>query len=233
MFSRARWARDRAGAGNTYGLLLGLILVGLVAMAATEDTPEGQVVISAVLAGIVVLALYTSRAKPRLMRFATVVALLCVLSAGASAVVGVSGALRVAGYFIFVLMVIAPVVVVSRIVRAPVVDLGTISGALCAYLMIGILFAGFCRGLQILTEHPFFVQDPHPSPIQFLYFSFVTMTTLGYGDLTPARDSGRLLVIFEAVIGQVFLVTIVASLVSNFEGRRVLEAEEGQAEGGD
>jgi hypothetical protein len=218
--------RERLRAGDTYGLLLALILVGFVVMAALEDTPEGQVGITLVLGAIVVLALHSSHVSRRLIRFAVVVTLVCALAAGISAVAGATGAFRVTGYLIFVLMLLAPIMIVARIVRAPVVDLETISGALCAYLMIGILFSGLCRGMQIVTEHPFFVQDAHPTPIQFLYFSFVTMTTLGYGDLTPAHDSGRLLVIFEAVIGQVFLVTIVASLVSNFEGRRVIEAEE-------
>jgi hypothetical protein len=222
--------RDRLRTGDTYGLLLALILFGFVVLAAVEDTPESQVVISTVLGGIVVLALHTSHVGRRLKRFTIVVAVLCIAASCISALAGVTGAFRIAGYLIFALMLVAPIMIVARIVSDPVVDLETISGALCAYLMIGILFSGLCRGLQIVTEQPFFVQNAHPSPIQFLYFSFVTMTTLGYGDLTPAHDSGRLLVIFEAVIGQVFLVTIVASLVSNFEGRRVLQAEARAAE---
>ncbi len=48
-----------------------------------------------------------------------------------------------------------------------------------------------------------------------LYFSFTTLTTLGYGDLTPAGDVGRMLAITEALIGQVYLVTIVALIVTN------------------
>ncbi len=218
--------RERLRTGDTYGLLLGLILFGFIVIAALEDTPEGQIAISVILGAIVVLSLHTSHVGSQLMRFAIAVAVICTVGAVVAAASGATGEFRVAGYLIFALLLLAPVMIVARIVRDPVVDLETICGALCAYLMIGIVFSGICRGMQIVTAEPFFVQDAHPSPIQFLYFSFVTMTTLGYGDLTPAHDSGRLLVIFEAVIGQVFLVTIVASLVSNFEGRRVIEAEE-------
>lgn len=227
---RADGFRERLRAGDTYGLLLALILFGFIVVAALEDTPEGQIAISVILGAIVVLSLHTSHAGSRLMRFAIAVAALCTVGAVLAAAAGLTGEVRVVGYLIFGLMLLAPIMIVVRIIGDPVVDLETICGALCAYLMIGIVFSGLCRGMQIVTDQPFFVQDAHPSPIQFLYFSFVTMTTLGYGDLTPAHDSGRLLVIFEAVIGQVFLVTIVASLVSNFEGRRMIEAEELDAE---
>ena len=59
-----------------------------------------------------------------------------------------------------------------------------------------------------------------PSNVDFLYFSFVTLTTLGYGDFTPATDIGKVMVTFEALIGQVFLVTLVARLVSMYGIRR-------------
>jgi voltage-gated potassium channel Kch len=62
----------------------------------------------------------------------------------------------------------------------------------------------------------FFAQHVAPSNVDFLYFSFVTLTTLGYGDFTPATDIGKVMVTFEALIGQVFLVTLVARLVSMY-----------------
>ena len=58
------------------------------------------------------------------------------------------------------------------------------------------------------------------SAIDFLYFSFVVLTTTGFGDLTPGTSVGKVIVTIEALIGQVFLVTIVASLVSSFVGIR-------------
>jgi voltage-gated potassium channel Kch len=52
-------------------------------------------------------------------------------------------------------------------------------------------------------------------PNDFLYFSFATLTTVGYGDLVAATDLGRSLAISEALIGQIYLVTVVALIVGN------------------
>ena len=67
-----------------------------------------------------------------------------------------------------------------------------------------------------------------PNNVDFLYFSFVTITTVGYGDLTAGTSTGRVLVTFEAMIGQIFLVTLVARLVSMY-GRRQHQTGDGDA----
>jgi voltage-gated potassium channel Kch len=66
-----------------------------------------------------------------------------------------------------------------------------------------------------VSDTPFFAQNVGPGVMNFQYFSFITMTTVGYGDLTPATAWGQTLATMEAVIGQVFLVTVVALTVSN------------------
>ena len=53
-----------------------------------------------------------------------------------------------------------------------------------------------------------------------MYFSFVVLTTLGFGDLTPATDGGKAVVAFEALLGQLFLVTVVSRLVSLYTGTK-------------
>jgi hypothetical protein len=65
-----------------------------------------------------------------------------------------------------------------------------------------------------LSDAAFFVQTAHATTPDFLYFSFVTQTTVGYGDFTAAGDLGRALAVVEAVTGQLYLVTIIAVLVS-------------------
>ncbi len=72
----------------------------------------------------------------------------------------------------------------------------------------------------------FFAQQITPNNVDFLYFSFVTITTVGYGDLTAGTSTGRVLVTFEAMIGQIFLVTLVARLVSMY-GTRQRPARDG------
>ena len=63
------------------------------------------------------------------------------------------------------------------------------------------------------TEN-FFAQGAVGDPVKYLYFSFIVLTTVGFGDLTPATDGGRVLVSLEALLGQIFLVTLVVSLVA-------------------
>ena len=89
-------------------------------------------------------------------------------------------------------------------------------GALCVYVLLGIAFAGVYAGINDFERVGFFAQPGPKTNVDFLYFSFITQTTVGYGDLTPGTDAGRVIVTFEALIGQVFLVTLVARLVSMY-----------------
>jgi uncharacterized membrane protein len=97
-----------------------------------------------------------------------------------------------------------------------VIGLETILGALCVYVLLGIAFAGIYAAINDVEKVGFFAQPGPKTNVDFLYFSFITQTTVGYGDLTPGTDFGRVIVTFEALIGQVFLVTLVARLVSMY-----------------
>jgi hypothetical protein len=68
--------------------------------------------------------------------------------------------------------------------------------------------------MRAASSEPFFASGEGDTE-DFLYFSFATLTTVGYGDLTAASDLGRSLAIMEALIGQVYLVTVVALIVGN------------------
>ena len=116
----------------------------------------------------------------------------------------------------FVLVLIAPIVILNRIIRHETVGLETILGAICVYVLIAIAFAGIYGAVNDGEPNGFFAQQIAPNNVDFLYFSFVTITTVGYGDLTAGTSTGRVLVTFEALIGQIFLVTLVARLVSMY-----------------
>ena len=81
--------------------------------------------------------------------------------------------------------------------------------------MAGLFFAYIYRVIEIVDQ-PFFHQHLRPGPVDFVYFSFTTLTTLGYGDLTARADLGRMLAICEALFGQLYLVSVVAILVGSF-----------------
>jgi len=115
-----------------------------------------------------------------------------------------------------ILLIVTPLLVMVRLMMRPKITVDTLAGALTAYLQIGIFFGALFLFVALAgSPTPFFSQTSTPVYSDFEYFSFITMTTVGYGDLTPATRLGQTLVTFEAVAGQVFLVTVVALTVSN------------------
>ena len=100
------------------------------------------------------------------------------------------------------------------------ITLHTMFGVLCIYLLIGSVFALLFGLVDSLSSTPFFAQRAAPNSHNFLYFSFATITTTGYGDLTAGTDVGRSLAIAEALVGQIYLVTVVAAIVGGLGRRR-------------
>lgn len=83
--------------------------------------------------------------------------------------------------------------------------------------MVGMGFAFAYRALGALQAGPFFgSQGEGPFP-QYLFFSFTTLTTTGYGNLVPDANPGQTLAVLEMLIGQLFLVTAVARVVSTWQ----------------
>jgi hypothetical protein len=85
--------------------------------------------------------------------------------------------------------------------------------------MIGLFFAFVYGAIEEISGEPFFAGGTSASVANCVYFSFVTLATVGYGDLTAAGNLGHTLCVFEALIGQIYLVTVVSLIVSNL-GRR-------------
>lgn len=99
--------------------------------------------------------------------------------------------------------------------RQLTITVQSITGALCVYLLIGMFFANIDGSVAAFSAHSFFASEPSPSRSDLAYFSFVTLTTTGYGDFVPAIPLARLLAIVEALIGQLYLVSVVALVVGN------------------
>jgi hypothetical protein len=110
-------------------------------------------------------------------------------------------------------------VIIPPIVRRPEVDVQTVLAALCIYVLSAIWWAFVYEAIGSLGSTPFFAQTAHPADADYLYFSFVTQTTTGYGDFTAAGNLGRSAAVLEALIGQIYLVTIIAVLVSHLRPR--------------
>ncbi len=105
--------------------------------------------------------------------------------------------------------------VLRRVVTSATdVGMRTILGAISVYAVLGILFTSIYATVDRLQGGQFFSEVAHPHGSDFLFFSYTTLTTTGYGNLVPAGQPGRMISGLEMMIGQIFLVTLVAGLVS-------------------
>jgi voltage-gated potassium channel Kch len=104
------------------------------------------------------------------------------------------------------------------------VSIHSMFGVLCLYLLIGLIFAVGFAVIQDISGTDFFTTEDGGRD-DFLYFSYATLTTVGYGDLIAATNLGRALAISEALLGQIYLVTVVALIVGNLRGRPRVETD--------
>ncbi len=216
---RRRLLRRPEPHSERYFFLLVLLLADVCVIGLAGGGRWATFTYTPLTAATLVLALRTSEARRRTMRFAWAAAAIAV---AASAGVAITGSTHLNGYvyfMLFALLLISPLAIGRRIVMSRRVTLRLLVAAICVYLMIGLLFTFVYLGVN--GVHPsFFAQGNQKDPSIYLYFSFITMTTVGFGDFTPGWSLPRVLVVFEAMLGQVFLVTAVARLVSLYSSER-------------
>lgn len=199
-----------------FGLVLASIVLAILASAAAGTSEWGRLLAVALLGWTLLLILRTTEARPRVRLVAAIVVAVAIVVTTASVILGDSELGGWAVPTVGVLMAVgAPLAIVRRLAGQEDVTFQTVLGALCLYLLAGMFFAFLYSLVSVVTDTPFFSGSTEVSSVTYLYFSFVTLTTVGYGDLTAATDLGRMLAVSEALIGQLYLVTVVAVLVSN------------------
>jgi len=203
---------------DRYGMLFVLIIGALVLTAANTKWLK----IGAVLAqGCVVLfAFLVARAPRRAWRVAIVLVPLAVIL-GIVGRLGDSKPSEIMAAGVNLILPVAAILVLGRrIVKEPYVSGRTVLGLLSVYLLIGMTFAATYILIAVVSGEPFFAQTKNAQPVDFTYFSFVTLATVGYGDFTAANPLPRMLAAIEGLSGQLYLVTIVAVAVSRVRTRR-------------
>lgn len=206
--------------GYRYGAVLVLLAMTFVVMAAGPPDAYTRV-ITVTLQGLTLMAaLLASRVSRRLFRLAALVTVVSFIAAGTSVLAGSSDDPNGVFFLLNVLLVATvPFVIARALWRRGVVDVHTVMGAVCIYVLLGMTFAFVYAAISAISTGQFFVQTSHPTPPDFLYFSFITQTTVGYGDFTAKGDLGRALAVLEALGGQLYLVTVIAVLVSRLSAR--------------
>jgi hypothetical protein len=136
--------------------------------------------------------------------------------------------LSVAAHVLSILFLgLTTAIILRTVVQLRDVTTDAVAGALCGYLLVGVIFGHGYSLVQLFVPGSFqggeFATgqlDPGQERMTLTYFSFVTLTTVGYGDVTPVTGVARGLAIVEAIVGQFYLAVLIADLI----GKRVAQA---------
>jgi hypothetical protein len=222
LVAESRWWR-RLGrsfvSADSYGLVLLLVVVTYVVPVSLTEAWAGSIVLTVQLA-TVWLTLRTSRARRMTRLVAGIVLGLAAVVAVVSFFTHEPGAERGVIFALCCLLyLIAPFSIVRERMLRREVDIETLLGSVAAYLLIGMFFAFAYKTAGEFGSMPFFGPAGHGTLSQDMFFSFVTITTVGYGNLVPAANPGQTLAVLEALTGQLFLIVAVGKIISSMPRR--------------
>jgi prepilin signal peptidase PulO-like enzyme (type II secretory pathway) len=201
-----------------FGIVLCLIIVAIFFVMAAPRGDGARFVSVTLQASVLVAAVIASRAHPWVIRLSVVAAVVGVAGSAAALFGTDQFGNSAAGIVALGYVLLTPPAIATGVVRQfrdqGGVTIHSMFGVLCLYLLIGLIFAVTFGVVQEVSDTDFFTIE-NPGRDDFLYFSFATLTTVGYGDLVAATNLGRSLAITEALLGQIYLVTVVALIVGN------------------
>jgi hypothetical protein len=212
---RATARRDVIRFVDSYASLLVLLLANFFLLELVDDPRWGAIGSTLLAAAALVVAISEPEAGHHLERRHVIQIGACVAFAPLVLFVNSTELLALTYLLPAGLLVTATLpVTISRVVQHRRVTHETVLGALCAYVLLGLLFAFLYLAVEGLGDGSFFAQPGPHQQSEYLYFSFVSLTTLGFGDLSPSVGLPQALTVLEALAGSIFLVTLVARLVT-------------------
>jgi hypothetical protein len=222
-----RWGQFAERVGNAFGLVLLLVIATYVLGSLVPYRGWTAALITAVAAGAAVIALASADARRWVVHAAALLALASVALAVLAAAFDEPQLLGTSAIVQVLLLLVAAAAVLRAVVTAPEVGFRTILGALSVYMTFGLIFTFLYAFLDRVQDGAFFANGADAGGGDTLFFSFTTLTTTGYGNLVPAAQPGKMFAGLEMLIGQIFLVTLVAGLVSLWRPRRGRSTAEG------
>ncbi|WCB94656.1 hypothetical protein DSM104299_03394 [Baekduia alba] len=206
-------------ATHRYGRVLLATAIVVVAMIALPDNDLGRgfaLVLQALLLVMVTVAARDTRSRV-LTTIGVAAAFVGVISAAGATlstwiVLGLSCALAGA-------MITTLAIGVVALVRTTGVTVQAVAGGLAMYLLAGMAFSDLIGAVAAVGDGYYFAQGTDGTSGERIYYSFVSLTTTGFGDFTPSNEVGRALAVLEVLIGQIYLVVVVALLVGNLTRR--------------
>ncbi len=210
---------------NNFSYLLVALLLLIIGIPIVNDLELVSIRLSRVLGGSCLLAVgvWSLRGAGRLYSAGMVVAIVGIILSVLS-IAREDDILRVAALLaMFVFLLLATFNTLRQVAVGNDISLNRIVGAICVYLLLGVMWSIAYTVLEFSQPGSFKGLTELLSPLwspDWIYYSFVTITTLGYGDITPLTQSARSLSFLEAIVGQFYIAVLVAGLVSAYISTR-------------
>lgn len=211
---RRRYVQDN------YGLVLVTVIITICWTAVAPNEEWARVIVGLLQATTLFGALRASSVEGRTLLLILSVWVIAAVATVIATVTPTEWTTNLGAVLGALLILAALIAILRRLGAQPTVGWNTVQGAIAAYLMVGLFFAYAYSALNLIGPNPPLSGIVGETLNQFLYFSFITMATVGYGDITPLTDLGRSLAMTEAMVGQIYLVTVIAVVVSNAPKRR-------------
>jgi hypothetical protein len=212
-----------------YGLVLLLALLSTGSQMLLPSTPVSRLVQALLMAATVMTALFAEGANRAQWRRVGMLVGAATAALIVTAVAGRGSAERTITFSLSGVLAIAGAIIVARGIVGGIrverrVTLHSVMGALTVYLLAGLIFAFAYSVMDAIAGSPVLSHIGSDRHAEEVYFSFITLTTVGYGDISPTAPAARMTSVLEALFGQLYLVTIVAVIVSNVGTRPAIRA---------
>jgi Ion channel len=212
-----RWTRFGARIANAFGVVLLLAVTIYVLGSLVPYSGWGGVSLAGVTSACVVVALVSAGSPRGLLRWVSAFAVAGFVLAVVSALSSSKPTAGAGALIEALVLTVAAAEVLGTVISEQKVGFKTILGAISVYVILGILFTFVYAAIDRFQSGPFFGVPTQTG--DFVFFSFTTLTTTGYGNLIPATHFGRMTAGLEMLVGQIFLVTLIAGLVSLWRPR--------------
>lgn len=214
--SRWPWIRHR------FIFLLAMIFLLLVVTPFIEGFVRLRFLFNAFLSAVLVSAVYTLSQKIRNLAIAALLAIPMLISIWAQYFVRSDAMFligRICGAFFIAFTIFH---ILRNIFQEQEITKDTIAGAAAVYMLFALMWSFLYGVLNLVEPNSFAISAAQTLGERniFLYYSFVTITTLGYGDVTPVTYIATSLAVLEAVVGQLYLVVLVAWLVGMYVSKK-------------
>ncbi len=221
--------RDKGrGALGRHSFLLASLIILLVALPILQMATGGRTGFPALLTLVLVATIFVN-SRQRSIYVITAIAALFSISGISYAEFAESDVIRRVSQLIGLgLLSFTTLLMLNSLLQEEKVSEDTIVGGICIYLLVGLCFAVAYILMIDLAPGSFIAGDkviqisgamPSAHATSMLYFSFVTMTTLGYGDIAPSSDFAQMCAVTQAIIGQLYLTIFLARLVALYVSR--------------